>query len=271
MSQDINQLLFTHGSLQVSPAQAIKLNQTPHIAFFDETIASSPSQSGYAVLLTGYSQFVLDNENKTKDSFSLRSALNGLKSVPRPISGQKLKGSVSTFSVSNYDYRIDYRILSGQIEVYNIQLTDKLQLARDKLEKIAVYKVKKTNSGTWVVSQKMDNEQVDTLHAAVNGQSNNLAKATWLMGSHLEYEYGKQLTEYTLFHNPSVGGAGDTWESMRDKCGVTTGVTKRFASVLEKAQKKDGDTKWVAHSQGGCYFFRGCTLSSKRKKQLAPE
>src|SRR5690606_7095462 len=143
---------------------------------------------------------------------------------------QVLKGSVSTYKLENGAYRIDYRIANGEVLVYNIQLVDRVQSQRDRLEKPALYHVKRNNQGVWQVSNKVNN--VSTSHAAVNGQSNNLTKATWLMGAHLEYEF-KSLQEYTLFHNPSVGGIGDTWESLRDKLGFTTGVTRQFAKVLK--------------------------------------
>ena len=87
-------------------------------------------------------------------------------------------------------------------------------------------------------------------------ESNNLTKATWLMGQHLEFQY-KTLNEYTLFHNPSIGGLGDTWESFRDKIGVTTHVTKKFAQLLADTQAGSNHTKWVAHSQGGAIFAEG--------------
>ncbi|MCW8901456.1 MAG: hypothetical protein OQK95_12355, partial [Gammaproteobacteria bacterium] len=95
-------------------------------------------------------------------------------------------------------------------------------------------------------------------YAAVNGMLNNLNKATWLMGAHLDFEFGKgSMKEYTLFHNPSEGGGSDFWESVVDKLGFTTDVTKRFSKVLQDSQKKGKEIKWVAHSQGGAIFAEG--------------
>ena len=256
MANDINTLLFTHGAIQTSPEQVIQLNKQAPAVFFDHTVASSPTKAGYQVMLSGYCAYIQKNEMGTNSYRNLLSLLNQLVSMPRSEKAYVLKGSVTTFSLSNDFYRVDYRIYSGQVEVFNIQPTDRLQLQRDRLEKTAVYKVKKNSSGVWAVGQRMG-ETVDTKYAAVNGQSNNLAKATWLMGKHLEHAYGKGFNEYTLFHNPSVGGMGDTWESVRDKFGFTTGVTKKFAGLLEKAQQKSSDTYWVAHSQGGLIFTEG--------------
>ncbi|MFL0810996.1 MAG: hypothetical protein K6L76_11325 [Agarilytica sp.] len=255
MNPDHNRLLLTHGNIQVSPQKVVQLNNSPNIAFVDESSEAAPSNAGYKIILTGYSEHIREKERKTNEYRHLLNSLKKLRALPRPSDGYKLKNSVSTFNVSDDYYRIDYRINSGQVVVFNIEAVDRLQKVRDRLEKAAVYKVKKNASGNWEVGQKV--EDVTTAHAAVNGQSNNLAKATWLMGSHLEYEYGKQLTEYTLFHNPSVGGLGDTWESVQDKMGFTTDVTKKFASLLEKTQNRDTDTSWVVHSQGGLIFSEG--------------
>jgi len=147
---------------------------------------------------------------------------------------------------------INYRIANGQVVVFNIQPRDKLQIQRDKLEKPGLYHVKKTNKGIWTISGKA--EKVNTSHAAVNGMLNNLTKATWLMGSHVEHAYGKNISQYTLFHNPSGGFNTDIWECVRDKMGFSTHVAKQFSQVLTQAQAAGNKTKWVAHSQGGLIF-----------------
>src|SRR5690625_8049870 len=81
------------------------------------------------------------------------------------------------------------------------------------------------------------------------------------MSRQLEFAFGRDLKEYTLFHNPSVGGLGDTWESVRDKLGFTTPVTREFARLLSQTQAAGNETRWVAHSQGGLILteaVRGC-------------
>lgn len=257
MKQDINQLLLAHGAIQVSPDQVKQLNASPATIWFDDTVSNAPTNAGYQVVLSGYSQFVLGKEQKTNDYRSLRNELTKLRSMPRSARTKKLKGSVTTYTVSNEDYRIDYRIFNGQVEVFNIQPVDRLQKARDRLEKTAVYKIRKNGSGVWEIAKKLEAPKVETKYAAVNGQSNNLSKATWLMGKHLEVAYGNNVTEYTLFHNPSVGGIGDTWESIQDKFGFTTDVTRQFSNVLSSAQQNSGDTYWLAHSQGAVIFAEG--------------
>src|SRR5690606_34323574 len=141
-------------------------------------------------------------------------------------------------------YRADYRIANGQVIVYNIQPVDRIQKQRNRMERVALYKVKRNSQGVWEVGSKI--EKIDTPHAAVNGQLNNLARATWLMGAHLDHAFG-HLNEYTLFHNPSEGFADDTWESFRDKIGITTPTTREFAKVLLDTQHSGQAVKWVAH------------------------
>lgn len=254
ISRDIHtDLLLKHGEVQASPQHAAWLNKQP-IAKFVSRMDQRSTPAGYRVMLTGYAAFILSRESTTGSSQPIDDVLRGLRSIPRPPSAKVLKGSVSTFMLVEGAYRVDYRIASGEVVVYNIQLINKFQLQRDRLEKPALYRVARNRQGIWQVSGKVD--KVATPYAAVNGQSNNLTKATWLMASHLEYEF-KTLQEYTLFHNPSVGVGGDSWESLRDKMGFTTPVTRQFAKVLAAAQEQGANTQWVVHSQGGVIFSEG--------------
>ncbi len=257
MDTSINQftqLLFRHGAIQTSPEHVAALNSQGVVPFADKELESRPSAAGYQVLLTGYANFILEKEETSQQARDLRALLKSLQALPRPNQSKVLKGSISTYKLENNYYRADYRIGNGQVVVFNIQPVDRLQKQRDREEQAALYKVKRNEQGIWQISSRVDS--VTTRYAAVNGQSNNLAKASWLMGSHLEYEF-KNLQEYTLFHNPSVGGAGDTWESFRDKIGFTTGVTKKFAQILAATQAAGNETGWIAHSQGGAIFAEG--------------
>lgn len=257
MDTSINQftqLLFRHGAIQTSPEHVARLNTQGIVPFVDKQLENEPSSAGYKVLLTGYASFILEKEETSQQSRDLKSLLTSLRALPRPNQAKVLKGSVGTYKLENNYYRADYRVANGQVIVYNIQPVDRLQKQRDRQEQAALYKIKRTEQGIWQVSGRV--ESVTTRYAAVNGQSNNLAKASWLMGSHLEYEF-KNLQEYTLFHNPSIGGAGDTWESLRDKIGFTTSVTKKFAKILAETQAAGNETGWIAHSQGGAIFAEG--------------
>jgi hypothetical protein len=252
-TNQFTQLLFRHGAIQTSPEHVAMLNAQGVVPFRGR-FETNPSNSGYQILLNGYANFVLAKEELRESYGDLDKLLIRLRAIPRSPNAHILKGSVSTFKQSNNSYRVDYKIANGQVIVYNIQPIDRVQKQRDKQEQVALYKVKRNEQGIWLVSGKV--KSVTTRYAAVNGQSNNLTKASWLMGSHLEYEF-KNIQEYTLFHNPSVGGVGDTWESFCDKMGFTTGVTKKFAQILAETQAAGNETGWVAHSQGGAIFAEG--------------
>ncbi len=211
------------------------------------------TDNGYQLLLTGYAAKILENEQAYDYFASLQRAIVSLRGNPRPTFGGYLKkGTVDTRSLESDYHHISYNIANGQVLIFNITLKDYIKLQRDKHEKIGLYKVKKIRPSVWK-TEKVD--RVTTPYAAVNGQSNDLGKATWLMGAHLEWEFGENnANEYTLFHNPSVGGPGDTWESVQDKFGITTDVTKKLSEILVKSQEYKHQIQWMAHSQGGLIF-----------------
>ncbi|GAB3099584.1 hypothetical protein G8770_03425 [Aestuariicella hydrocarbonica] len=253
--QTITHLVLAHGDPQVSPQEVLFLNQRPMIVF-SHNLDPSSEVSGYKVLLSGYAQHVSDNERGRRESGDLNDALLMLRATPYAINGKKLKGSVSTYSVLvKNTFRIDYQVHSGQVVVFNIQPVPHLQRLRDAAEQPGLYLVARNSYGSWRVMGKTDT--VMTTHAAVNGQANNLTKAQWLMGSHLSVEFGDGVQEFSLFHNPTVGGYGDTWESVQDKLGFTTLVTRQFAAVLKSTQDGGKETYWVVHSQGGLIFVEG--------------
>lgn len=247
-----NRHVFSEGNIQLSPHELRHLNAQPPQPFKASYIKTA-ADSGYRVFLSGYANKILQNELKLKYGRFLETSINSLRANTRPASGYIKKNTVDTRILESQFHFIWYRIHNGQILVYNIELKDSIQLERDRQEKVAVYTVAKNAQGVWTLGKKSGT--VTTAYAAVNGQSNNLAKAAWLMGAHLEFEFGKTaVREYTLFHNPSTGGPGDTWESIRDKFGITTDVTKKFSALLQQAQQAGNKTKWIAHSQGGLIF-----------------
>ena len=252
----MNNEVFSKGKIQVSPQHLQMLNMnTPTL--YQETGKKNISSFGYKIFLTGYADYVLKREIKTYRSVMLRKLITQLQSIPRPIqNGFQLKNSVDTRKASIDAFSVWYKIISGQIVIFNIEVEDEAQKARDRLEKPGLYKIKKTSEGNWV--KEFSATKITTNHAAVNGMLNNLNKATWLMGAHLEFEFGKSnFNEFTLFHNPSESGVSDFWESARDKLGFTTEITRSFSKVLQKSQKEGNEVKWVAHSQGGAIFAEG--------------
>lgn len=255
-TQQMNSQIFSKGKIQVSPQHLQMLNmKTPTL--FKGLETSKSLESGYRVFLTGYADHVLKNEINVYAARTLVKFINQLRSNPRPIqNGFQMKNTVDTRKVDTGKYNVWYKIVSGQVIVFNIEVQDEAQNARDRLEKPGLYKIKKTAQGNW--AKEFAATKILTDYAAINGQSNNLNKATWLMGAHLDFEYGKSnLKEFTLFHNPSIGGGGDTWESLRDKLGFSTDVTRNFSKVLQSSQKAGKEIKWVAHSQGGVIFSEG--------------
>lgn len=251
----MNNQVFSKGAVQLSPQHIQMLNMNSPTLFKPK--ATNITTAGYKVFVTGYAEHVIKNELDIYASYSLENQINQLRSNPRSLQNSLImKNTVDTRKMSTGKYDLWYKIASGQIVIFNIELQDEFQNARDRLEKPGLYKVKKSAQGNWV--KEFAATKILTEHAAVNGQSNNLNKASWLMGAHLDFEYGKSnLKEFTLFHNPSIGGGGDTWESLRDKLGFTTEVTRKFSKILQNSQKEGKEIKWIAHSQGGAIFSEG--------------
>lgn len=255
-TNQMNDQVFSKGTIQVSPQHLLMLNMKEPVPFKPKG-KSNISGSGYEVFLTGYAEHIIESEVDNYAAYSLEVHINQLRSNPRSVDKSlQMKNTVDTRKVSTGKYNLWYKIASGQIIVFNVELQDEFQNARDRLEKPGLYKVKKTSQGNWV--KEFAATKITTDYAAVNGMQNNLNKATWLMGAHLDFEYGKSnLKEFTLFHNPSVGFGGDLWESLKDKTGFTSGVTQKFSKVLQDSQKEGKEIKWVAHSQGGVIFAEG--------------
>lgn len=252
-AQQMNNQIFSKSTIQVSPQHLQMLNMKPP-TLFKPNWKKGLESTGYKVFLTGYAEHVLKQEVVGYREMSLNKLIDQLSSLPRPVqNGYQMKGSPNTQMVSSTSHNVWYKVVSGQIIVFNIEILNEAQNARDRLEKPGLYKIKKTGQGNWI--KEASTRQITTKHAAINGMQNNLNKATWLMGAHLDHEYGSSgMKEYTLFHNPSVGFDGDLWESVKDKFGFTTGVTEKFSKVLQESQKAGNEIKWVAHSQGGLIF-----------------
>jgi hypothetical protein len=108
--------------------------------------------------------------------------------------------------------------------------------------------------GAWEVRRPTPN--ITTRHAAVNGMLNNLEKAGWLMGVHLDAAYrNADPSEYTLFHNPSEGWVHDFIECIWDKPAFHGSHNARhLASILHQRQLSGEMTEWVVHSQGAIIF-----------------
>jgi len=213
----------------------------------------SPLQSaGYYVLLSRSAQAFLDRLSPYQ-KMALSQKLYSLSGNPRSDKARHMKNTTDKYYIpeENTGFSITYEVLSGKVFVTSI-VPDLTAWGKHK-EVPALYHVKRSPAGIWDV-ERLGNFHVKTQYAAVNGQSNPLREATNLMQAHIRHAYGRNIKEYTLFHNPSDGMAWDSYESTLDKRGKTTGVTKEFSKTLKNVQDGDQQVNWVAHSQGGIIF-----------------
>jgi hypothetical protein len=192
----------------------------------------------------------------------------------------------SRYPFRGYHYKIRYAITPGQpVVIVDIYLDTNLlgdPNLPDSMQRNALYRVDKIGTARFtprfkelgkssddVISQLLDSwetneptptHRIETRHAAVNGMQNNLRKAAWLMGTHLEAAYADDAhgidSNYTLFHNPTDGLAKDLVECGFDKQNqfARSSCSRHLAAVLKEAQARGHRTRWVAHSQGAIIF-----------------
>jgi hypothetical protein len=120
-----------------------------------------------------------------------------------------------------------------------------------------LYNVNKIK-GIWIVTAATDS--VDNEHAAINGMLNPPGYAVWLMGQHIDADFSN-VTSYTLLYNPTGGLLADGWESLKDKMGFTTDISKFTATVLKETEASGRRVNWVAHSQGAAIFSEAVRYS----------
>ena len=176
-----------------------------------------------------------------------------LSAKPRPSDAAPQKGTADVFCITekNTGFCISFKLHGSA--VYVLEILPNPKLKGESKELPGLYLVNYLD-GTWQKSKK-DIKHIDTAHAAINGQSNVLARASGLMGNHVSTMFKEdKVKSYTLFHNPSDGTFWDTYESSLDKKEQTTAVSKLFAGVLADVQKQNKQVKWLAHSQGGLIF-----------------
>jgi hypothetical protein len=117
---------------------------------------------------------------------------------------------------------------------------------------IGTYLVRQNAAGEWVIAGKTNG--VTTKYAFVNGITGELGRHAYLGGKHLQTRFGKGVTEFTLFNNPTHGALADIWETTMDKLGFTSAPAKALAGVLQAIQASGQSVEWIAHSQGGAIF-----------------
>jgi hypothetical protein len=198
---------------------------------------------------------------------------------PRPAGHQShwrnawLRFIKSKYPFPNYHYMIEYEVqANGYIAVMEIYHDRNLYGSQEPAsqERNMLYNVRRGNGmkydrpmkqeeiatlrGSWQVGDPVPS--ITTRHAAVNGMLNNLTKAGWLMGIHLDAAYrNANPGEYTLFHNPSEGWVHDAIECVWDKPAFHGSHNARhLASILHQRQLSGKMTEWVVHSQGAIIF-----------------
>ena len=88
---------------------------------------------------------------------------------------------------------------------------------------------------------------------------NEVQKAAWLMGAHLDVAYPKAaMPDYTLVHNPTEGFLQDLVECWWDKRpdAAPSHNAQHLASALRQRQAQGKTTQWLVHSQGAIIFTR---------------
>lgn len=150
---------------------------------------------------------------------------------------EQLKGTKTNFSAER---TMLYQVDRQTSATYNRAMNEK------ELEKV---------KGAWNRSPN-STSRINTTHAAVNGMLNELDKATWLMGTHLDAAYqSDNIKAYTLFHNPTDSFSLDFIECAFDKSqNKTSHNALHLAAVLAQNNQQGKQVKWVAHSQGAIIF-----------------
>ena len=173
----------------------------------------------------------------------------------------------------NYHYLIKYDLQVNTINIADILFDKQLQGAKTTFaaERTMLYEVKRKTTATYNKAkdkkgiEKLEaawtnapigTTQVNNAHAAVNGMQNDVVKAAWLMGTHLDAAYqGDGIKAYTLFHNPTDNVALDAAECVFDKrLGRKSHNAQHLAAVLAQNNQQGKQVKWVAHSQGAIIF-----------------
>lgn len=173
----------------------------------------------------------------------------------------------------NYHFLIEYSLKNNFINLEDILFDKQLKGAKSNFaaERTMLYEVERRSNHTYNKAMKRKEieqiqgawdpvptptTQVNTQHAAVNGMQNELTKATWLMGTHLDKAYeGDGIKAYTLFHNPTDYAKLDLIECAFDKrSGTKSHNAQHLAAVLAQNSQQSKQVKWLAHSQGAIIF-----------------
>ncbi|OZG71765.1 hypothetical protein BTA51_19200 [Hahella sp. CCB-MM4] len=187
---------------------------------------------------------------------------------------KKFKGGVGLRYSSNPEM-----LIVNQVELKR-ELTD-LDTPNNK-QQMGLFEIKRESGMRWHETSSHEDVQelqkawsrpvrvhrIGTEHVAINGMLNNLDKARWLMGVHMDTAYWEDYAKaYTLIHNPTRGWLPDFFECLQDKLG-TSKLAQFVAVMLLESQQKGEKRKWTAHSQGGIILTRAVELVNQRGVRL---
>jgi len=245
------------------------------IRYKPEKLFSRIRSTGRKLYIEPNTLKTLENLN-TYDQHQVAVGIDALASIPLPIDGVQHKSRPTLFRAKKApglagNFIIKYTVNPNYVVVSSISLNYNVlgEKRVSKDEKSALYRIVRNSntqfddSITPLKAEKLEESwlpknpviKIKTQYAAVNGMLNNLAKASWLMGTHLDTAYKHDsFNEYTLFHNPSEGNLLDFYESVQDNVGFSTNNAKQLAAILQDVQSKGKPVKWVVHSQGGIIF-----------------
>ncbi len=230
---------------KMNTLQAISLGFSPlhpHLAY-----------SGYAIFIHEQAlSFLNERIQDNYSSLKLIKKIIAMRSNPRPWDGGIKVGSTDHRQLAIDGIWINYFIDSGIVYIdsifHNINHNKNTELA-------GLHHIVKENGG-WSIKQTYINE-IDTQYAAVNGANNNRDMAINIMPAQLEQAYkGENITEFTLFHNPTQCDFSDKYQSSRIKISQPDSIIERFSQLLHVVQQKQQDLKWVTHKQGCALFMQ---------------
>ncbi|MCI2282169.1 hypothetical protein L3081_00600 [Colwellia sp. MSW7] len=157
----------------------------------------------------------------------------------------------------NYHYLLEYTYQDNKINIKDIFFDEQLQGKKHTFsaERTMLYEVTRKTSATYDKAKDEESirelqgawtntpqatTQVNTAHAAVNGMQNDVVKAAWLMGTHLDTAYQSDgIKAYTLFHNPTDNMALDAAECVFDKrLGRKSHNAQHLAAVLAQNNQR---------------------------------
>ncbi|MET1257520.1 hypothetical protein [Aliikangiella maris] len=144
--------------------------------------------------------------------------------------------------------------------LYKVSRMDKSKRINSNMS----YEEIQTLNKSWDITNVLPLSSLNTPFAAINGMQNDLTKAAWLMGVHLDWAYQNyQFDSYCLVHNPTEDFLHDLWECGWDK-NFTSLNANHLSAIMVQAAKRGKSIKWVAHSQGGIILLSALKVISER-------